>query len=125
MSPLSCRLEFECTNNMAEYEACIAGLEIALKKGIRNIQVFGDSALLIYQVLKKWKIKEERMVPYLEKLEQLSEKFDCAEFFYIPRSQNSFSDALATLASMVDIPAGTETVQLEINKKSETAYCLP
>ena len=36
-SPLSFRLQFNCTNNTAEYEACIVGLEIALQKGVAKI----------------------------------------------------------------------------------------
>ena len=62
-APLSFRLEFPCTNNITEYEACIVRLEIALQKGVRRIQVFGDSALIIHQILKKWRIKRRNSCP--------------------------------------------------------------
>ena len=37
------RLEFECTNNTAEYEALLKGLKKALDMDVRNLMVFGDS----------------------------------------------------------------------------------
>ncbi|KAI4347842.1 hypothetical protein L6164_008620 [Bauhinia variegata] len=49
--PTAIKLEFECTNNMAEYEACIRGLKAALDLKIKTLDAFGDSALIIYQML--------------------------------------------------------------------------
>ena len=48
--PVLVKLYFECTNNTAEYEACILGLEVALELKIRKIDVYGDSMLIICQV---------------------------------------------------------------------------
>jgi ribonuclease HI len=48
--PVSVKLQFGCTNNMAEYEVCILGLEAALEMNIRKIDVYGDSMLIICQV---------------------------------------------------------------------------
>ena len=45
-----------CTNNEAEYEALIAGLELAIKMGIQDIRILGDSQLLINQVKGDYKI---------------------------------------------------------------------
>jgi ribonuclease HI len=47
---ISCRLEFECTNNMAEYEALLQGLRKALDLNIQNLTVFGDSEIVVRQV---------------------------------------------------------------------------
>ncbi|KAM7497492.1 hypothetical protein LguiA_021906 [Lonicera macranthoides] len=123
-APMSFRLEFPFTNNITEYEACIVGLKIALQKGVRKIQVFGDSALIIHQIMTKWKIKEEKLVPFLAQLEETSEKFDCIEFFYIPRTQNNFANALATLASMIEIPGEKEEIQIQIQKRANSVFCL-
>ena len=38
------------TNNIVEYEACILGLETALELGIRQMEVFGDSNLVLRQM---------------------------------------------------------------------------
>jgi hypothetical protein len=48
--PLTARLLFDCTNNIVEYEACIMGLEGAIDLRIKTLEVYGDSALVIYQV---------------------------------------------------------------------------
>ena len=44
---LSCRLEFECTNNTAEYEALVQGLRKAIELKVSNLKVFGDSKIIV------------------------------------------------------------------------------
>ena len=48
--PFTTRLTFKCTNNMAEYEAFIMGLEEAMNLIIKYLDVFGDSALVVNQI---------------------------------------------------------------------------
>ncbi len=45
--PLTARLDFFCTNNIAEYEACIMGLRAAIERKIKILEVHGDSALVM------------------------------------------------------------------------------
>ena len=45
--PLAVKLNFEATNNMAEYEACIAEMEALRELGVRKAKVFGDSTLVV------------------------------------------------------------------------------
>ena len=45
--PFSGRLNFPTTNNATEYEACIMGLQAALGLGVKELEVYGDSALII------------------------------------------------------------------------------
>ncbi|RDX85142.1 hypothetical protein CR513_33699, partial [Mucuna pruriens] len=47
-------LGFDCTNYMAEYEACTMGLTMALKHQVKKLKVFGDSTLVIYQLHGEW-----------------------------------------------------------------------
>ena len=44
------RLAFYCTNNMAEYEACIMGLKEAIDLRIKFLDVYGDSTLIVNQI---------------------------------------------------------------------------
>ena len=59
------------TNNTVEYEACIIGLEIALELGIRQIEVFGDSNLVLRQIQGDWKTRKVNLRSYLAYLELL------------------------------------------------------
>ena len=45
--PFKAKLSFDCTNNVAEYEACVMGLQAAIEKKIKKLTVYGDSALVI------------------------------------------------------------------------------
>ena len=45
--PFTAKLSFDCTNNVAEYEACVIGLQTAIEKKIKKLTVYGDSALVI------------------------------------------------------------------------------
>ncbi|PKI47330.1 hypothetical protein CRG98_032281 [Punica granatum] len=98
--PVAAKIDFPCTNNIAEYEACILGLQAAIDLKVKELEVFGDSMLTIFQTLKQWKTKDPKLVPYHEYLEELTENFEDISFTYTPRMKNQFADALATLASM-------------------------
>ncbi|XP_050897804.1 uncharacterized protein LOC127104675 [Lathyrus oleraceus] len=99
-TPFTARLDFECTNNIAEYEACILGLEAAIDLRIKLLEVSGDSALVIYQVKGEWETKNEKLVPYKAYIVELIKYFDEIKFEHVPRSENHIADALAMLASM-------------------------
>ena len=48
--PFTAKLSFECTNNVAEYEACVLGLQATIEKKIKKLTVYGDSILVICQL---------------------------------------------------------------------------
>ena len=62
------------------------------------------------------------MKPYQQYLEDLTKTFDRIEYTIIPRAQNQFADALATLACMVEIPKGVWTRPLEIEQSYEEVH---
>ncbi|XP_037491211.1 uncharacterized protein LOC119369217 [Jatropha curcas] len=121
--PIAVKLDFDCTNNEAEYEACIKGLEAALKKEIKVLKVFGDSNLIVSQALRKWKIKEERLVPYLRRLDELAQQFEDLSF-HLPRAKNQFADALTTLASMVDVEGDRAIRPLTVRLQKHPAHIM-
>ena len=69
------RLEKQMTNNEAEYEALIYGLELALKLGIQNLKVLLDSELVSRQVNQTFETKDQRMKLYCDKVVQLMKFF--------------------------------------------------
>ncbi|RVX01298.1 Ribonuclease HI [Vitis vinifera] len=125
--PRSVRLAFSdrhpATNNIVEYEACILGLETALELGIRQMEVFGDSNLVLRQIQGEWKTRDVKLRPYHAYLELLVARFEDLRYTHLPRAQNQFADALATLASMIDIPADATVRPLLIESRSAPAYC--
>ncbi|XP_037492743.1 uncharacterized protein LOC119369886 [Jatropha curcas] len=123
--PIAVKLDFGCTNNEAEYEACIKGLEAALEKEIKILKVFGDSNLIVSQALRKWKIKEEHLIPYLQRLDELAQQFEDLSFHYLPRAKNQFADAadaLATLASMVNVGGDRVIRPLTVRLQKQPAH---
>ncbi|PKI75855.1 hypothetical protein CRG98_003770 [Punica granatum] len=88
----SAKIDFPCTNNVAEYEACILDLQAAIDLKVKELEVLGDSLFTIFQMLKQWKTKDPKL--------------------------NQFADALATLLSMVSITKENliESLEYEIAK---------
>ncbi|PKI38148.1 hypothetical protein CRG98_041461, partial [Punica granatum] len=117
------KIDFSCTNNVAEYKACILGLQAAIDFKVKELEVFGDSMLTIFQTLGQWKTKDAKLVPYHEYLEKLAENFEDISFTYTPRMTNQFADALATLSSMVSITKENLIEPLEIEIVEGPAHC--
>ena len=63
-TPFTARLCFSCTNNMAEYEACIFGLKAAIDLGIKSLIVFEGSDWVISQIKGEWDTKHPPYVLY-------------------------------------------------------------
>ncbi|GJZ00889.1 reverse transcriptase domain-containing protein [Tanacetum coccineum] len=93
------RFQFTASNNEAEYEALIAGLQIAAQMGVRNVQVSVDSKLVANKILRTYVAKEENMVKYLEKAKSLISGFANFSISQVPRSKNKKADALSKIAS--------------------------
>jgi ribonuclease HI len=91
-------LDFEATNNMAEYEALIFGLTMALSLGVRQLLVKGDSQLTIRQVRGECCCNNSRLAAYLIHVRKLEKDFDVLELQHIPREGNSAADALSALS---------------------------
>ncbi|XP_050890481.1 uncharacterized protein LOC127095900 [Lathyrus oleraceus] len=87
--PFTARLCFECTNNMAEYEACIFGIETTIYLRIKTLDVYRDSALVISQVKGDWEAINYKLIPYKEHVLKLILYFDEITFHHIPREEKS------------------------------------
>ncbi|GJX68019.1 reverse transcriptase domain-containing protein [Tanacetum coccineum] len=87
---------FDATNNEAEYEALIAGLQIAEQMGVKNLQANVDSRLVANQVNWSYIAKEPGMIKYLEKVRALTSTFK--EFSFKQRSKEKSIDKKKELA---------------------------
>src|SRR3954465_8136070 len=93
------RFGFKASNNAAEYEAVLAGLDLAKSAGAKRVHVNSDSALVVGQSIGEFEAREESMKRYQEKVRQSMANFDEVVFSQIPRTNNTRADALAKLAS--------------------------
>ncbi|XP_052736650.1 uncharacterized protein LOC128197859 [Vigna angularis] len=121
--PMTSRLCFYCTNNIAEYEACAMGIRAAIEFKVKILEVYGDSALVINQLKGEWETRDAKLVPYQAYIKGLMECFDIITFNHIPREDNQFADALATLSSMFEVDPNTELPVIEMKSHAEPAYC--
>ncbi|GJU85318.1 reverse transcriptase domain-containing protein [Tanacetum coccineum] len=112
------RFQFETTNNEAEYEALIAGLRIAEKIGVKNLEVNVDSKLVANQVNGTYIAKETDMVKYLEKVKALTNTFPCFSIKQVPRSKNKKADALSKMASTSFAHLSKQVLVEELKEKS-------
>jgi ribonuclease HI len=97
-----------CTNNEAEYEALIAGLELAIQAGIQKIRVHGDSQLVINQVLGEYKVLKPELVKYHQKAIELMKEIPEVTYVKITRASNGKADALARVAKELCEPDNDE-----------------
>ncbi|KAF7802418.1 Retrovirus-related Pol polyprotein from transposon 17.6 [Senna tora] len=92
-------LNFKTTNNQAEYEALIAGLNLASELGATNLLVSSDSQLVVGQLNGDFEVKEPTIAKYVERSKMLLSKFKKTTIQRIPRTQNDRADCLYKLAS--------------------------
>jgi ribonuclease HI len=123
-TPIAVKLGFDCTNNMTEYEACIVGLQAALEFGAYELEVFGDSLLIVSQTNGEWQARDPKLIPYQRYISRLIPKFKYVTFTYTPRAHNHFADALATLASLIKLVEGDDVRPLRIETRDIPAYCV-
>ncbi|XP_021764713.1 uncharacterized protein LOC110729291 [Chenopodium quinoa] len=91
--------DFKATNNEAEYEALIAGMNLVKGLGITNLQVLCDSLFVASQMNGEFTAKDSKMVLYLDFAKSLATKFSTFTIKEIPRDKNTQADALANLGS--------------------------
>ncbi|XP_050889515.1 uncharacterized protein LOC127094778 [Lathyrus oleraceus] len=122
--PFIARLCFDCTNNMAEYEACIYCIEATIDLRITILQVYGDSTLVISQVKGDWETQDSKLIPYKEHIRKLMPYYDEISLHHIPREDNQSADALTMLASMFKVKWKNEAPTIHIDHLDEPTYCL-
>nr|AAO19368.1 putative polyprotein [Oryza sativa Japonica Group] len=93
------RLQFDTTNNAAEYEAIILGLRKAKALGIRRLLIRTDSKLVVGHVDKSFEAKEEGMKRYLDAVRSIEKCFSGITVEHLPRGQNEEANALAKSAA--------------------------
>ena len=88
----------EQTNNVAEYCALLAALNLARKKGWSRLRVRSDSQLLVRQIEGSYKVKNEGLRPLHGRARALISRLEAFAIEHVPRAQNKAADKLANRA---------------------------
>ncbi|WP_054870020.1 ribonuclease HI family protein [Caloranaerobacter sp. TR13] len=86
------------TNNVAEYKALVRALELSYEMGIKDIELYMDSELVVKQIKGEYKVRNERMKPFYEMANSLISQFDNFNIYHVRREKNKRADELANLA---------------------------
>jgi ribonuclease HI len=92
------QLNFAASNNVAEYEALVNGLRIAIELRVRHLDVRGDLQLVIDQVMKDSSCHDPKMEAYYKEVRCLEDKFHGLELNHVTRKYNEAADELAKIA---------------------------
>ena len=93
------RFSFKTSNNQAEYEALIVGLQIAKDLKIKKLRAYSDSQLVVGQTRGEFEAKDPVMAKYLQKVKELTPSFQYLNILHIPRKDNTSADSLSHLAT--------------------------
>jgi ribonuclease HI len=86
------------SNNVAEYTALVEGLALAAELGVKSLQVFSDSELLVKQMNGEYKVKNDDLRALFERASQLRRQFDRVTLTHVRREQNKRADQIGNEA---------------------------
>ncbi|XP_026459108.1 uncharacterized protein LOC113359738 [Papaver somniferum] len=121
IKPYAYKLDYPCTNNAAEYESFLIRMQMALEMGIKDLEVTGDSRLLVNKMEGDFRMKEPTLAVYRDKAQRLMRRFDRIAIEHMGRLVNKHAEALATMASKLQMSQGDREVITIIKKTSPMA----
>jgi ribonuclease H / adenosylcobalamin/alpha-ribazole phosphatase len=86
------------TNNVAEYRALIAGLDRAAELGVDELEVVSDSELLVKQMRREYKVKNETLRGLFEQASALADRLGSVRYTAVRREHNELADRLVNEA---------------------------
>ncbi|XP_020266503.1 uncharacterized protein LOC109841992 [Asparagus officinalis] len=105
--PRAFSLTEPCTNNVAEYNALLIGLELARELEIKHLEDYGDSQLIVKQMTGEYEVRNDDLIPLHKAATKLVESFKNFHIEYVLRSKNTHAEALASLAANLAQPLET------------------
>ncbi|XP_070039731.1 uncharacterized protein [Nicotiana tomentosiformis] len=117
-----CRMFFGTATNFKRV-GIIAVLESETDQHYPELRVIRDSDLLVHQVVGECSTKNTKIFPYLHCVQELIKRFTKIEFKHVPKIQNEFANALATLSSMIQHPDKNFICFILVEIRKQIAYC--
>jgi ribonuclease HI len=99
----SYRLEFDCINNIVEYEAFLLGLALVREMGVKVLKVIGYFELVVLHVRYQFATKNERLKKYRHVVWDTIELFDAFSIIVVSRDENAQADVLAVAATILQL----------------------
>ncbi|XP_017221564.1 uncharacterized protein LOC135148512 [Daucus carota subsp. sativus] len=91
------QLNFKATNNQAEYEALLTGLDLALTLQLQNLIIYSDSQLVVRQTTGDYAVKDSTLARYQQQVQTRLSTFKSYQLHQINREDNSIADSLSKL----------------------------
>jgi len=88
----------ETTNNVAEYQALLLGLERALQLRAVALRAHLDSQLVVRQLQGSYRVRQPHLRPLYQRALEMLRRFEQAELVHVPREENLAADRLANRA---------------------------
>jgi ribonuclease HI len=88
-------LEYFCTNNQAEYEAILLGLQVLSSMGMKHVKAFGDSLLVVQQIAGTFQCLDRSLNAYLDKCLEIIALFNDFTMQHLSRDENTVANDLA------------------------------
>jgi len=88
------------TNNIAEYTAMMKGIKRLIELGIKKVEAFSDSELLVKQINGIYSVKNENLKKLHRQILSLIKNFDSFTLKHIPREENQLADKLSKKGSL-------------------------
>jgi ribonuclease HI len=82
------------TNNIAEWKALIEGLKLARAHACEELEVRGDSQLIIRQISGRYRVKSDNLIPLFNEAMKLCGTFKKIDFKWIKRDENNYTDSM-------------------------------
>ncbi|XP_012481048.1 uncharacterized protein LOC105795947 [Gossypium raimondii] len=117
------KLDFDHTNNMEKYEACIMGIRAAIEYKIKVLEVYRDFAIVIYQLRGEWEMKDPKLIDYRKLFLELIKEFDDITFCYPLQDGNQMVNVLTTLASIIKVNKQEDVKPIQMSIYEALAHC--
>lgn len=100
-------------------------MKIVVEWRVDELNIFGDSHLIINQVNDVYQMKGEKLIPYKCMVDDLKKYFSHITFQQVPQANNKVADAMATLASFLQMPENDLRHEFLVEKLLYPTYNTP